>query len=182
MRRYRDSLYPPPARRWWTKWVVAVAVLIIKMSHSLSNIKVRAKVISFQDLLILGWIEIAVKNIEDKKSDNFSLVCIFFVNFWWLTFGTSFDYFVLKKPCCAGEIQLCYLLLLEAVKLVTLSNDAIITSLCLYTSMLRVHVKILTTINFFFRLKGVDYWNQTIQDEKNQRVNKHNGWEHLSST
>ena len=48
--------------------------------------------------------------------------------------------------------------------------------------MLRVHVKILTTINFFFHLKGVDYWNQTIQDEKNQRVNKHNGWEHLSST
>lgn len=48
--------------------------------------------------------------------------------------------------------------------------------------MLRVHVKILTTINFFFRLKEVDYWNQTIQDEKNQRVNKHNGWEHLSST
>ena len=34
----------------------------------------------------------------------------FFVNFWWLTFGTSFDYFVLKKPCCAGKIQLCYLL------------------------------------------------------------------------
>ena len=48
--------------------------------------------------------------------------------------------------------------------------------------MLGVHVKIITTINFFFRLKGVDYWNQTIQDEKNQRVNKHNGWEHLSST
>ena len=70
---------------------------------------------------------------------------------------------------------MCYLLLLEAVKLVTLSNDVIIVSLCLYTSMLRVHVKILTTINFFFHLKGVDYWNQTIQDEKNQRVNKHNG-------
>ena len=70
---------------------------------------------------------------------------------------------------------MCYLLLLEAVKLVTLTNDVIIVSLCLYTSMLRVHVKILTTMNFFFRLKGVDYWNQTIQDEKNQRVNKHNG-------
>ena len=158
------------------------------MSHSLSNIKVRAKVISFQDLLILDWIEIAVKVLCSdlkhwgQKKWQFFFGLYFFVNFWWLTFGTSFDYFVLKKPCCAGKIQLCYLLLLEAVKLVSLSNDAIITSLCLYTSMLRVHVKILTTINFFFRLKGVDYWNQTIQDEKNQRVNKHNGWEHLSST